>query len=175
MSLRSFPQRVSPPARARRRSAQRITQQANCTRDRRCSAAVPPFTRWDGLRSRLQLRALLPARSARIFALILSSLLLCSALLCCVCSAWTGVDEDGEDVQLWGDNWCGNRHALRSVDDGSRALWATQQHAHARLSCFSVFALFLCRDDDDAHYDDFANQLREELKKGAAAQKAGGK
>jgi len=52
--------------------------------------------------------------------------------LLCLClavaaAAWTGVDEDAEDVQLWGDNW----------------------------------------DDDDAHYDDFANQLREELKKGA--------
>lgn len=44
---------------------------------------------------------------------------------------WTGVDEDAEDVQLWGDNW----------------------------------------DDDDAHYDDFSNQLREELKKTAAAKK----
>ena len=44
---------------------------------------------------------------------------------------WTGVEEDAEDVQLWGDNW----------------------------------------DDDDAHYDDFANQLREELKKSASAQK----
>ena len=63
------------------------------------------------------------------------------AVLCCAVpvpvlfllrSAWTGVDEDAEDVQLWGDNW----------------------------------------DDDDAHYDDFANQLREELKKGA--QKAAG-
>jgi hypothetical protein len=42
------------------------------------------------------------------------------------------VDEDGEDVQLWGDNW----------------------------------------DDDDAHFDDFANQLREELKKAPAAAKA---
>jgi hypothetical protein len=42
------------------------------------------------------------------------------------------VDEDGEDVQLWGDNW----------------------------------------DDDDAHFDDFANQLREELKKAPAAKAA---
>lgn len=41
------------------------------------------------------------------------------------------MDEDAEDVQLWGDNW----------------------------------------DDDDAHYDDFANQLREEI---ANTQKAGG-
>ena len=48
-----------------------------------------------------------------------------------------------------------------------------------RALSFPLISPFLCvcRDDDDAHYDDFANQLREELKKGAApaAQKAGGK
>ena len=67
--------------------------------------------------------------------ILLRLLRLCCAVLflcCAVPAAWTGVDEDAEDVQLWGDNW----------------------------------------DDDDAHYDDFANQLREELKKGA--QKAAG-
>lgn len=62
---------------------------------------------------------------------LFSHFLLSLFLLCVSASAWTGVDEDAEDVQLWGDNW----------------------------------------DDDDAHYDDFSNQLREELSK---AQKAGG-